>query len=254
MLALETLEFLRIATTFVVFVFVAILDWKYREIDPRIWIAPIALGILADIYRAFSTNLSLVDVASAIMSLIIVGIMGIATFVLRAVGGADFLAIASIVALYPFPKALTFADLFLPPQVPLPPILPILLYACISVIVVLLLNVAINVARRSIAEKLDLPKSRKILYALIGRYCYLEEFLRKRFWYPLYVPGIVDRKSFDVEEDDAAWREKLKGLDPSTPMVATWGIPLVSFLSIATLIYLFLGSYPLELVLNLARW
>lgn len=79
---------------------------------------------------------------------------------------------------------------------------------------------------------------RKMLhYILFGKIVKVEDLQAKRFYYPIYIPNVIERLTFNVEEDDAYWSNVLKKLPPDTTIVVTWGIPMVTLISIAIFLY-----------------
>lgn len=228
-------------------------DWKKREIDPRLWITPVVIGIAVNMYRAFYYGVGSLDILSMIVELLFLTVVGLLVFYLRALGGADLLALATLVALYPFPPIPSYASslsLFHSTSL-LPPLLEILTYYSFAMIALLVYNVLNNLRRLRMLEHVNIPLCRKILYLVSARILTLDEFIKKRFYFPVYVPGVVNRKSFDVYEDDREWRERLRGLNANHLVIASWGIPTVSFIAVSLLIYLLLRFSPLALLLGL---
>jgi len=232
-------------------------DWRKREIDPRLWIAPIVIGIVVNTYRALYFGISGLDVLSVMLELLFLVVIGLLVFCLRVLGGADLLALATLVALYPFPpipyyassiSLLRYASL-------LPPLLEILTYYSFAMIILLVYNVLSNLRRLRMLKRIDIPLRRKVLYLISARILTLDEFMSKRFYFPVYVPGVINRKSFNVYEDDREWRERLRGLNADYLVIACWGIPTVSFIAVSLLIYLLLRFSPLALLLSLVvKW
>ncbi len=236
------------------FVIAGIYDWRKREIDPKIWIPSLIVGVVVNVWRAVQLGMSELDKLSLFVSLVFVVAVAILTFGVKAIGGADFLAVLSLVALYPFPPLYAAAPLHC--MSALPPIVEIFVYYSMAMLGLFIYNIIVNLSKLRILESLELPLSKKLLYLVTARIMKVSEYLKTRFYFPVYVPGIVERKSFDVYEDDTAWRRKLQELDGDTPLIASWGIPTVTFIAVSLLIYLPLRSSPLALVLHLAvcRW
>ena len=228
-------------------------DWRKREIDPRLWIAPIVVGIAVNMYRVLYFGMRSLDILSVILELLFLAVVGLLVFYLRALGGADLLALASLIALYPFPPIPSYALSLslLHATSLLPPILEILAYYSLAMAILLIYNVLSNLRRLRMLERVNMSLCRKVLYLVSARILTLDEFIKKRFYFPVYVPGIIDRKSFDVYEDDMEWRERLRGLSADYLVIASWGIPTVSFMAVSLLIYLLLRFSPLALLLGL---
>ncbi len=236
------------------FVIAGILDWRKREIDPKVWIPPLVVGVVVNVWRVAQLGVSELDKLSLLVGLVFVAIVAILTFGVKAIGGADLLAVLSLVVLYPFPPLYAVAPLHCISA--LPPIVEIFVYYSMTMLGLFIYNLIINLSRLKTLESLELPLSKKLFYLATARIMKVNEYLKTKFYFPVYVPGIVERKSFDVYEDDIEWRKKLQGLDGDTPLIASWGIPTVTFIAVSLLIYLLLRSSPLALVLHLAicRW
>ncbi len=236
------------------FVIAGILDWRKREIDPKIWIPLLVVGTVVNGWRAVQLGVSELDKLSLLIGLIFVVAIAILTFGMKAIGGADFLAVLSLVALYPFPSLYAIVPLNCISA--LPPVIDIFVYYSMAILGLFVYNLIVNLSRLRILKSLELPLSKKILYLITARIMKVSEYLKSRFYFPIYVPGIVERKSFDVYEDDVEWKKKLQELDGDTPLIASWGIPTVTFIAVSLLIYLLLRSSPLALALHLAicRW
>ncbi len=216
-------------------------DIKSRDIPPTIWVPLFAVNTPLTIIDIFSKPLSLLDLISIAID-ILMTIVYVLMCIAKLIGGADVIAILAIIATFPTPRVLV---VLLTGHVVLPPILSIITYY----VIVLLLFVGINVARNTMSlglwRKLRIPLFKLIVYMMIARITTVGEYIsnsKYKFFYPLYVPGMIERLGFDVYEDRDQWIEKLCQLDRSTPIVVSWGIPMIAVLFIALTTYILVGD------------
>jgi hypothetical protein len=235
------------------FGYAAISDWVKREIHPLTWVFPIATGIIVNynLYSSLSFSILNVDVikrhvyVSLIVSVIIVVLIAILSFVLGLIGGADVLALISFISVYPsnlefLCKAVTWSfnnNFFI--IMLIPPIVFILLVYLLIMVTIIIVNISLNLLKLYDIKKLKLPLSKVFIYVVFGRVMRIKEALSKKFYYPIYIPGFLERFTFDVEEDYQAWITKLKELDPEMVVITTWGIPMVTFMAVAIYTYIF---------------
>jgi len=231
------------------FLYAGIEDWRKRDISPWTWVPGAAVGVSLSTLEVFYLGLNPFLLVSLIVTLLIVVAFAIAVFLLRAMGGADFLAVACLASLMPFPFLRLHGLLG---RSIVPPLLHVMLYSALLSLAPVIANVVHNARRKHLFDSLRLSGLRRVKLFLTARVLTIEELERKRFYYPLYVPGVVDRSSFDVEEDDRAWVEKLREAGARL-VVATWGVPTVTLLCVATLIYLSLGVSPIDAAIACLR-
>jgi len=248
------LELVASAITVATFTLAGILDWRWREIPPALWIAPIIFGIFVNVLHHFSHYGNCVDTLceyvfqfqlfQLILSLILLCVIGILVFAIKILGGADFLAIASFTAVYPFNRLsiLTYlkSNTLLQVFFFLPPILWILTMYSITMIFLILFNLLNNLKFYREIASLEVPLLSKILYVLFCKFMYMKEYRKKRFYYPVYVQSIVNRISFNIYEDDEEWKKKLSNVPDDSVIVVSWGIPMITFMSLAITVYIVL--------------
>ncbi|NPA96232.1 MAG: hypothetical protein GXO32_01355, partial [Crenarchaeota archaeon] len=156
-------EATRVAIAVATFVYAGVEDWRKRDISPWTWAPGIVAGVVLSTMEGLVIYPRIIVVLSALVSGIIVGAFAAAVFLLRAMGGADFLAVACLACLLPYP--LFFIRGLLGRSI-VPPLLHILLYSSILSIVPLLANVIHNIRRRNVLDSLGLPKWKKLRYFL----------------------------------------------------------------------------------------
>uniref|UniRef100_A0A7C2VD73 Uncharacterized protein n=1 Tax=Ignisphaera aggregans TaxID=334771 RepID=A0A7C2VD73_9CREN len=247
----------KVLITIVTFGYAAISDWIKREINPLVWVPSIVLGIAINtvVIRYFFTNMpqygdlfKLHLILSLGVSAVFIVLSIFLSFVLGLMGGADVLALASFTSLYPANTEIIYLILSKIGFIGfnsnvllfLPSIVLILLSYSIILLGIVITNVVYNAMHREHLRKLALPLRKKILYFIIGRFVNVRDINTKRFYYPIYVPGVVERVSFNVDEDHHLWIERLRSLDPETVIVCTWGIPMVTLISIPVFLYVFM--------------
>lgn len=243
--------------TSIVFSYAALCDWKKREINPMIWILPIVVGITLNItltkyYLGLNPLLQNIDIIkfhillSLIVSIIIIAISAILSFILSLLGGADVLALATFVSLYPtnlefiyrvvsgqiYIHNTIFALFFLPPVVI---IFSMYLFVMLGLIAS---NIIHNIVNRDLFKNLEISLQKKIFYVLFGKIVKVRDIVSRKFYYPIYIPNILERITFNINEDYDVWIEKLRKLDPETIIVVTWGTPMVTFIALVILIYI----------------
>lgn len=239
------LELAKAAIAIAVFSVAAVMDWRRREIHELTWAPSIVGGALINVAQWIRgiggsnpiSHLRLLQLGASLALLLVV----IVLFLLKLVGGADVLAIAALVSLYPYSALAPEPHLGLSPislmARVLPPTASVLALYAVIMAAYLLYNATRNLYRRRALAALSLPPFKRLVVVVFHRVMTVEEFLRSRFYFPVIIPGLLERHTFDVDEDDAAWRAKLSHLPQSTVIVASWGVPMVSFLSVAVLIY-----------------
>jgi hypothetical protein len=243
---LRLIEITNAVVAVVVFAIAAFLDWRYREIPVKLWIPPILLGFATDItyYVAYASALNQIInliILQILLSTLIVIIVGIIVFVLKLMGGADFFAVLTFYVLYPFNRFLPYinaytylskiAYLFFV----LPPLFHILIIHSLTLVLLMILNFVSNVRYISL---LKLPRIKKIFILLLYRVMTIEDYMNKKFYYPIYIPGLIDRFSFNIYEDDEEWKKKLQTLPKDMVIIASWGLPMITFFSIALFVYI----------------
>ncbi|MEM1559927.1 MAG: hypothetical protein QW775_02065 [Ignisphaera sp.] len=251
-----SIVFFKVVLTLMVFGYAAFCDWIKREINPLIWVPPIIIGIalnaiLTKHYLDLnipSQNLDIIKLhtfLSLAVSIVIITISAILSFILGLLGGADVLALATFVSLYPSNLELmhkvTWGQLYVRNEIFalffLPPIVIIFFVYLFIMLGLIVANVIHNIANKDLLRCLRLPLQKKIFYVLFGKTVKVRDISLKKFYYPIYVPNLLERATFNINEDYELWIEKLRKLDPDLVIVVTWGTPMVTFTAIGILIY-----------------
>ncbi|WP_173645071.1 A24 family peptidase C-terminal domain-containing protein [Saccharolobus solfataricus] len=214
----------------------SILDLKYREVDPKIWIyySPLCLFIIFSFHNLF--------LPIYLYSFIITNLLFLILYKLSLLGGADLflnvilsLANASVISLVPS----RFLVIGLEPLV-------IVLYSSIIILIFSLINFV-----KQYKYVRNLPFSKKILLALSAKRIKIRDFINSKFLFPLTEVkedgSIMLRDYFSVEEDDKYWRELYSKLvnegkiSADTYIWVAWGIPVIPFMLAGYIMSLIIG-------------
>jgi preflagellin peptidase FlaK len=239
-------EVIRVILAVITFTIAGIMDWRTREINPYIWLPTFIIGIFLGILKAVD-GLSIYQIISLTISIVIAIIVTIMVFLFRLMGGADFLAVITFISLYPYTQFTNliayhkkFSSIIINIYntiLIMPPIITVLLIYTIVMLFFLIYNTLCNLRHVNVLNYLGLPLYKKIYFIVFHKIIDIDTLFKRRFYYPIFIPGKVDRISFNIYEDDLSWREKLKDMPKETMIIASWGIPMVTFLSISVLIY-----------------
>ncbi|MEM4040549.1 MAG: hypothetical protein QXM83_01880 [Ignisphaera sp.] len=247
---------LKCIVSYVVYSYAAFSDWIKREINPLVWIPPIVFGIAINVtsIKNIGNHIKIVYTSfvelhlylSIVLSILMILLLSVLSFVLGLIGGADVLCTIAFISMYPsniellvLAQNLNYLSnsdtllliLFLPPIV-----IIFILYSLI-VFTYMIYNVVYNIIHVKELKKHQITLRKMLHYILFGKIVKVENLQAKRFYYPIYIPNVLERLTFNVEEDDTYWINVLKKLSPDTTIVVTWGIPMVTLISIAIFLY-----------------
>jgi preflagellin peptidase FlaK len=227
----------------------SIKDIKTREIEPKYWIfygVPLIVIAIAELLASSPSKMLL---TVYVISIIAVIAMTIPLFLANMFGGADVFALLVIALSHPtvpFKSNTVF-----------PVSIIVLLYSLLLLIGLPIAFFLYNLVKRNYLtlNKISLP--RKIAAMFLGIPIRAGELINKRFWYPLYRPWSNEFKlSFDIEEDDAELREKIRNLiekgelSSHEPIWSTYGIPTIPFILVGYLLTLITGDALIKLLFN----
>ncbi len=233
------LDILRLVISLAVLIYAGYRDLLYRDISVYVWIIGIPLLIAIDVYDVVQGGFnSFIKVFSFTMSFVILCIVLYFTFVVKQFGGADAFAIATIVFALPYP----ITPLLVERTPILPPVIAIFAYYTMMILGLVIYNITRNLRYLSILRAITVPRKFKIVWFLTAVIMSVREFKKRKFYFPLYIPGKLTRLSFSIDEEWREWKRKLETLDEDTMIIASWGIPTVTLLTTATFIYIFLGD------------
>jgi len=242
-------EILRALLTIAMLLHASIKDIKTREIEPKYWIfygVPLIVIAIAELLASSPSKMLL---TVYVISIIAVIAMTIPLFLANMFGGADVFALLVIALSHPtvpFKSNTVF-----------PVSIIVLLYSLLLLIGLPIAFFLYNLVKRNYLtlNKISLP--RKIAAMFLGIPIRAGELINKRFWYPLYRPWSNEFKlSFDIEEDDAELREKIRDLiekgelSSHEPIWSTYGIPTIPFILVGYLLTLITGDALIKLLFN----
>lgn len=228
----------------------SIKDIRTREIEPKYWViygAPITIIALIELLSLPPNELILYVY---IINIIAIIAMTVPLFIANMFGGADVFALLVI--------ALSHPTVPFKPNLVFPVSLIVLLYSLLFLIAFPVAFFLYNLIKRNylLLEKLKPP--RRIAAMFVGIPIRAEELINRKFWYPLYRPWSNEfRLSFNIEEDDAGLRGKIKDLitkkelSPNELIWSTYGIPTIPFILIGYLLTLLIGDAGVKLLFNI---
>lgn len=259
---LYLLEYVKMGISIVMLAYTAILDVKYREVDPRIWLFfGIPLTAITS-YEVYNLILSGIHIYKLITFMCIsIGVpctLMFALAYLELIGGADFLALLVLSIAHPWKP--------LEPLLNIIPFFPLSLLANSSLIALTptLYHLALNmIIYRDIVKNVKLPPIQKALLILIGRPMKVKEYLKTKYMYILGGSEGGDlgeiRLSFKVsiepEEERRRVNELLKSkhLRENDYLWVTEGLPMLLPILIGYLLTLTIGDftiYPIIVILH----
>ncbi|PVU77163.1 peptidase A24 [Sulfolobus islandicus] len=228
--------YIQVFLSILMLVHTSVLDLKYREVDPKVWIyySPLCLFIIFNFHNLF--------IPIYLYSFIITNLLFLVLYKLSLLGGADLflnvilsLANSSVTSLVPS----RFSIIGLEPLI-------IVLYSSIAIFIFSLINFI-----KYYRYVRNLPFSKRVLLALSAKRIKIRDFINSKFLFPLTEikedGSITLREYFSVEEDDKYWRELYSKLVNEGKISAdmyiwvAWGIPVIPFMLIGYIISLSIG-------------
>jgi len=260
--AVLILQILRDVSAISVYIFASITDLKNREVEPRIWIFPALIGAtntILEVYADISMLKSPLTLVSIVVNLIVVTSVAIMVF-LRLMGGADLLAVAFFVMLYPFYNSRSvIANTVMRSSsgALLPPLLDVLFISFLIAMFYTIINATRNFIKlKQLRETINVDIVSRLIYLLAGRFVTVMDYCsnRVKFCYPLYVRNRVVRRSFDVNEDFFEWQRIIctQEAKPDELIVCEVGVPYVTLLGVAVVVFITADIRPLnQIVMSL---
>jgi preflagellin peptidase FlaK len=251
---LDVLFYIGYAAALAMLAITSYIDVKTREIDPRIWLPFILVGVALAIYRVeldprtapLYIAISMISPA-VLLAMSLVGMMGL----------ADPIAMAIVAILIPQP----------PGNLVLPPSLVILAISTVLMLVGLVIPISI-LNLRSIGEIRRYCRSlyKAAIVCMTGFPIKAERFIATRFLYPLIYPSLENesiiwrcRESFDINEDPGVYRGTIRELieksflKGSERIYVTWGVPYILFILLGTALYPLSAGYVEGVFESLSR-
>ena len=233
------MDLLKLCIILVTLSYTSILDIKYREVNPRIWLyagIPLAfITIVVEWIKGFPR----IDLIYMLINLIIVLAAVGGLYYTNLMGGGDLFSLVIIAYSNPINPLVEGGFLKNSLDFNMPFIIPVLLYSSlIAILYAVILSVYNLVFNRSEVKRL--PRRIKILYITTAKPIRVRDLIEKRFWYPLERPWSKNRFrfTFNVEEDDAEVIRKIKRMlnkgriKPEDKLWCTYGLPFILFITI----------------------
>ncbi|ABU82581.1 A24 family peptidase C-terminal domain-containing protein [Ignicoccus hospitalis] len=257
------LDVYRTALALVVLSYASYLDWKTREIPPKLWATAALLALPASLYEAVtlsSAGLGDYVVFSFLSGAII--ILVLALLMLRnMMGGADVLAFLFITVDMPwYPFALGGPRALLP--VPLLTLLYSTILAALWVPLRLISNL-LNDDFVSHAKELNVTGLKLLRLATSARVVKVKDYFKMKFWFPLELVQYKDdkverllRTTFSIDEEYEDHQRKIKEfvdagfLSEDEKIFVTYGIPFIIYITGGLLVALLIGDIPIRWLLT----
>ncbi|MEM0374482.1 MAG: A24 family peptidase C-terminal domain-containing protein [Sulfolobaceae archaeon] len=215
----------------------SILDIKYREIEPKIWL--IYLPLIIFLYF----NIQKLNLTIYLISLIITNLLVYILYKLSMLGGADVIATALLSLGNSSVSPLIYLNNLV--TIGLEPLV-LLLYSSLIIAIVGIINFARNFKYTKNMKIYD-----RILLAFNGKRMKVKDFITSKFYFPLTIidekGNISIRTNFSIEEDDKYWRDMYrelvkKGIISEDEYIwVSWGVPVLPFISIGYIVSIIIG-------------
>jgi len=257
--AVLILRILRDVSAISAYVFASVTDLKSREVEPKIWIFPALIGVantILEVYAGISMLKLPLTLVSIVVDLIVVSSVAAMVF-LRLMGGADLLAVSVFVMLYPFYNSRSvIANTVMRSSsgALLPPLLDVVFISFLIAMFYTVINSVHNLIKlKQFRGAIDVDIISRLIYLSAGRFVTVRDYCsnRIRFCYPLYVRNRVARRTFDVNEDFSEWQRIICSQEakPDELIVCEVGVPYVTLLGVAIIIFIFTDIRPLNQVI-----
>ncbi|MEL9969328.1 MAG: A24 family peptidase C-terminal domain-containing protein [Metallosphaera sp.] len=214
----------------------SILDIKYREVDPKLWLfySPLMIFLYFDI--------KMINLLIYIYSLFTVIIVFFAFYKLSFMGGADLFAVLIVSISNAVVHPLFFARLS---ELGIEPLV-IVFYSSLFIIMSGIINLVSNFRHTK-----GLKFHTRLILAFSAKRIRVGQFINSKFLFPLTEiddnGNEILRMGFSVEEDDSYWREVYKRLVNERKVSldkyiwVAWGVPVLPFLLAGYIISLVIG-------------
>ncbi|ABP96230.1 MULTISPECIES: A24 family peptidase C-terminal domain-containing protein [Metallosphaera] len=227
---------LQVLLSVVMLLHTSILDLRYREVDPKIWLiySPLIAFLYFDIHE--------VNLFIYLYSIVAVLAVFFGFYVISFMGGADLFAIIILGLANASVHPLLFSGLS---QQGMEPLI-VVLYSSVLIVLSGIINFARNFKYTS-----GLPLGTRLVLSFTARRIKVKQFLRSKFLFPLTE---IDesgseslRMGFSVDEDDSHWRDlyaklvREGKLEEERYIWVAWGVPVLPFILLGYLISLVIG-------------
>ena len=244
MIQIPNLDYIGFIIAILMLTITAYMDIRTREIDPRIWIPFIVIGIAFTSIKIYLGHLEPLYLALNMIAPLMIAILGIQGMI----GFADFFALLAISLLITSPLDNSSV---IPPS-----IIILLLTNLIVVIGSIIPFTVLNIKHYKYIKSICGSTIKTLIIIATSRVISIEKYLSTSHYYPLVFPrqskdNTIDSKntiwecrtSFLIDEEPEEYRKEFeymatrKIIDPKTRIAVAWGIPYIIFILIATALY-----------------
>ncbi len=263
----DLVEYAKIVYAIILLIYFSFLDLRDRSIpDKLVWGSLFLSGIffILSLYIYVQVYPSTLLMFYLILSMITgPGLLTLMYFI-RMIGGADVIVITDLALLFPVPVLSPILSTYVGVENVFPPILVIILYSTILFVLIIPIRITYLWTRHRDKLPRELPLHKRVLILVTGTPITVEEFLKKKHYYPLTIyeeeNGILKKKwrtNFDIEEEYTEHQERIrklveKGLLSYKEYIwVTYGIPFIVPLTIGLVVFLLIGDWPLRIIFGL---
>ncbi len=255
MAELATVEAVKVLVIGVMLAYTSWLDFRTREVEPKIWLLFGIPVLLLTVYELLFLNELIYIIIMILGIVIVVGVVG-AFYYIGLIGGGDLFALLVITLAHPWNPLYTILTNTVNTQLPF--VMSVIVYASIGTFLLTPIYLVNNLLKEK-EELARVPRKYRILYAVTAAPVKISVLLKKRFWYPLERPWSEKRYKtyFDVEEEDEDIRKTIireleKGsLSSEQKLWSTYGLPFIIFITIGYVISMVGGDQLLIKLLML---
>ncbi len=251
------MEIAKLGIILAVLIYASILDVRYREVEPKVWLftgIPVAiLTILIEWAKGFPK----IDFMYIFLNTILVVAAVGGLYYANLMGGGDLFSLVIVAYSNPVNPLVEIGFIKSNLGFNMPFIIPVLLYSSVIAIMYSLVLSLYNLILNK-SEVKRLPRRVRILYIATARPIRVKDLLKKRFWYPLERPWSKDRFkfAFNVEEDDVEIINTIRMLvskgkiSLEDKLWCTYGLPFILFITIGLIVSCVGGDIILVKVLT----
>ncbi len=253
MIAIDNIDYIGYAASLAMLSVASYMDIKSREIDPRLWIPFIAIGIVISAVKIYFGELDAIYLAINLLAPLMIAILAFQGLI----GFADFFALLAISLLITEPFSMNAL---------IPPSIMILLISNLSIVFGSMIPLTIiNLRHYRMVKKICGSGLRSFIIISTSRIMSIEKYLSKKHYfplmYPIYTPkgnpddtasggsvGWECRTSFLIDEEPEEYKREFESMiksgaiDSNTLIAVSWGIPFIAFMLISVALYPLIGE------------
>jgi len=259
-------EYVKVVLVLVMIIYTAILDVKYREVEPKVWVVfgvPLTLITMYEVYDMIlgGTSIFLLSILMGISIGVTCGIMFVLAY-MELMGGADFFAILVISLAHPWKPFNTYLNIL--------PFFPLSLLANSAVLAVTpaIYHLIVNILKYRRAFKIveGTPWEKTVL-AFIGKPMKVADFLKTKFTYVLESYECINdsfkrtlRLNFKVSEEPEDDRRRIQELVNKGVLKAedfiwtTEGLPMLLPILLGYILTLTIGDFIMYLIVEILHY